>query len=604
MILIVSAPDVESNIVTVTSFHVRVFFGVGGFWAHAKTAFTQVFTQNSETCLGPIGPSELPSRLPRSPESSRHASHRGTGVRRLDYRRSMFPLGDTSLLPVALLLWSSISVQHIAFERYLLWDFCCELKGIDEANNPNAWMEAGSCVDPDVSAAAARWLRWVTASRQTASCLSLLLLGAISDALRLRNAHSPYARLPVYLVQCGAFVLSIGINLLQMTLGWPRWVQIVGQFAAGLLGGEGNAFIAGLYALRGDCFEPATSPADRANGYLRLQLSFRVGSGTGDLIGSLLLSSSTLAALSRTTALGIGLGVLSGLQATRLLMTPDPGDWEHHRPPSPAAVTNPAEPGVGFSLDGMLERLRSLRTTFALRPRTSRILFALYAIINGVGQMDTVLIILLSTLGWSAAASARIEGVGRIAAAGYLLVAQALVRLLDAPRSLAVFSGVGTGGFVLLAYGSLVGNDALVGGGIAMHTATSLSLALTRAVVARVVPIEQAGSAFFALGLLDQAVTLASSFGMATLFAATAATLPSAVAWLCVPPTLATAVLGLQLHAAVADATDAPSVGVGVGDSRAEAARAAGAPGHARNEKGAAAQQHHLLHHQQAQALL
>ena len=61
--------------------------------------------------------------------------------------------------------------------------------------------------------------------------------------------------------------------------------------------------------------------------------------------------------------------------------------------------------------------------------------------------------------------------------------------------------------------------------------------------------------------LLETGYSLGSSSGIATLFAATAATMPSAVVVLCIPPTFATVVLGLQLHTAVAEVVPASSHG-------------------------------------------
>ena len=469
----------------------------------------------------------------------------------------MLPLEDILLLPIVFGLNYVFGTLHIAFDRFLVLDFCHELSATD-------------CSSAEVSAAAASWLRWLVVGQIIAGNLSLLPLGAISDWMRTRNPSRKFARAPLLCLQLSAIAVRVLVITLQIWLRLPRWLQLASNIFAGFLGGEGNAAVAGFYTVRGDAFDASTSDAERANAFLRLQLTLQLGRGFASFINALLVANETRDAYVQALALCVVVAFANAAACGALILVDQPeqpqdsariaarrtsvhvsydDDWNgtQQQLSATSSVHGKQSSTAMPSASELVDKLKLLHIIIRLRPIAAAIVAALYVNINVTSGMDAIMMIYLSNLGYGTAASARIDGFGRLAAAAYLLIAPGLVRLLDAPKTLSLFALLTAFGFALLAVGSSSGLDALVVTGITLHTARMICLALTRAMVAQLVPSERLGTAFFALAILDQLASLVGDFGLATLLAATAASWPSFIAWLCVLPSAHCVLLGLQL---------------------------------------------------------
>ena len=430
------------------------------------------------------------------------------------------------------------------------------------------------CSSAAVTARAAAEQRGLLASIRIIDIALLPVYGVAIDFLKRRAPTSPRARVPLLMWQ----LLGYTVRVVAVTVAWQQalpwrlvqrcaWVS----FVASALMGSGNALWVTFFTLAAD---QVPSGEDAGKRLVQLELGYFIGRPIANsLVAHVLGGSSTLDApgfaATRDARLlvalqlsSVGWGALVLLAAVVLLLFPSPLpparaaglaglESSGHQlatqqgpPPEPAqpphgidsdeesTLKDPAlsKAGAQFCAAG-LSQFRQLASAIGVARAEFACVALVYMGVNAIHTMGDIYPIILQRLGWRPSQVGSFLSIWSGAGAGHYLLAPLVLTCISSSQILVIYTLAGALGYALLGTGVGIGVGALLWVSAFLTPAADTCFPLTRAICASLVPPSVTGSVMSLFGLLDGLSYTSGGFTLASIFTATAATIPSAVAW-------------------------------------------------------------------------
>ena len=432
------------------------------------------------------------------------------------------------------------------------------------------------CSSAAVTARAAVEQRGLITTARILDLVVLPVYGLAIDSLKRRAPASPRARVPLLMFQ----LLGYSVRVVAVTVAWQQalpWYLVQryawASYVASALMGSGNALWVTFFTLAAD---QVPSGEDAGQRFVQLELGYFVGRPIASYLVAHVLGASEaldapgfalremravlrdghlLVALQLSSA---GFGALMLLAVVLLLLFPAPlpparaagpaglESPEHQLttqqepPPEPAQAhhgIDPDEKAAELSRPGAqccaagLSQVRQLASAIDLAGAEFVCVAGVYMGANAIHAMGDIYPIILQRLGWRPNQVGSFLSIWSGAGAGHYLLAPLVLTLISSNQMLALYTLAGASGYALLGSGMGSGVDALLWVSTVLTPAADACFPLTRAICVSLVPLSVTGSVMSLFGLLDGLSYTLGGFTLASIFAATAATTPSVVAW-------------------------------------------------------------------------
>ena len=476
-------------------------------------------------------------------------------------------LATLAHLLAGLCFLTCIILSKFALERALVLDFCKELQAV-------------SCSDSEVSAAAASWVRWVFLSQTSIALFMLPIAGATSDFLKVSAPAAVDARIPLMILQLAALAIVPATYLLQSLLGLPRWVQLVGSIISSTAGGQINVMMPTWYAVRADLFlaeplrptcshEPMKTGGDddgsstdgsgkgehvsKGAAFFRMELVLLLGVVIAGRLETLALDASPgnelvalqiLFLVSFLCACAGALSIaMSGLAANAYLarhgLVPVKTVHLHQNRPQLSGVLDKSL--ASRSLEHVVDTIRSAaRKATAPQIRFAVLLMLVFSISNSTEGMSNILVIYLGGFGFDASELALGVQLGGVCQIGVLSCALCLLPCVGSVEFFIIgFAALSSAGWGILASGVVLQAKAMMFAHYTLSGMWGMTIVMTRSLVVLYVPQQSLGTALATLGMMDEFVTSLGDYTYSTLLAVTIESSPAA------PAALATLMMAL-----------------------------------------------------------